>query len=343
MSDKANLTKSRRSIVEAVMTKVGGELFRHAVAIARTRTDEETAPEQVLRSMVGSGTLVQVDSTDGHTRFGILTCGHAAAALRHARSEMGRASFTLFLPSNRPPGEDQAWTARVPYEMDRITIEGMDFEDGEGPDLAWIPLNPADAYSIRDHARSAAVFYNLSTGLRTHTLYKERERTLGAQDPEELLNQQVHLAVGWNMQIHARSRGREAGMRMNEVLLERLGANDGWLYADYRINDDEWTHQSYGDGTRLPSNWQGLSGAAIWQVWRPDPNEEHLEKMLVGVPFYQTARSANRSMSIRTHHDLSLLRLLHRAGVAPRDAMSESEVVETVNEGTHERIVGWTS
>ena len=106
---------------------------------------------------------------------------------------------------------------------------------------------------------------------------------------------------------------------------------DGWLYADYRVNDDEWTQQEFGDGTRLPSSWEGLSDGAIWQVWRPDPTSDRVEKMLVGVPFYQTRLSTDRSMSIRTHHDLSLLRLLHRARVAPRDAVTESEVVELVN------------
>ena len=343
MTDKANLTHARKSIVEAVMTKVGGDLFRHAVAIAHTRTVQETAPEQVLDSMIGSGTLVQVDSADGHARYGILTCGHAAAALGRARNEKGRRSFTLFLPSNRARGEDQAWTVQIPYDMDMTAIEGADYEDGEGPDLAWMPLNPAHAHSIQDNARSAAVFFNLSTGLKTHALYKERERTQGVKNPEAFLNQQVHLAVGWNMEIHTRSRGRRAGIRMNEVLLERLLPKDGWLYADYRINDDEWTDQEYGDGTRLPSSWQGLSGGAIWQVWRPDPNAECLKKMLVGVPFYQTALSTDRSMSIRTHHDLSLLRLLHRARVAPRDTMTENEIVDEVNKGPQARILGWTS
>ena len=343
MNENSSLTEARKLIVDAVKKKVGGDLFRHAVAVAHTRNDHENAPEEVLNSMIGSGTLVQVDSADGHTRYGILTGGHAAAALAHARNEKGRASFTLFLPSNRPAGEDQAWTVQIPYDMDMTAIEGADYEDGEGPDLAWMPLNPAHAHSIRDNARSAAVFFNLTTGLRMHGFYKERERTLGAQNPEELMNQQVHVAVGWNMEIHARSRGRRGAIWMNEVLLERLRAKDGWLYADYRINDDEWTEQQYGDGTRLPASWQGLSGGAIWQVWRPDPNAECLEKMLVGVPFYQTRLSTDRSVSVRTHHDLSLIRLLHRARVAPRDTITESEVVETVNKERHERIVGWTS
>ena len=129
---------------------------------------------------------------------------------------------------------------------------------------------------------------------------------------------------------------------MNEVLLERLLSKHGWLYADYRINDDEWAHQTYGDGTRLPSSWQGLSGGAIWQVWRSDLTSDRFEKMLVGVPFYQTPLSPDRSMSIRTHHDLSLLRLLHHARVARRDTITENEVVAAVNEGPHARIVGWT-
>ena len=113
MNYNANLTQARKSIVEAVMTMVGSDLFRHAVAIAHTRTDQETAPEQVLDSMIGSGTLVQVDGADGHTRFGILTCGHATAALARARNEKGRRFFTLLLPSTRARGEDKAWSVQI--------------------------------------------------------------------------------------------------------------------------------------------------------------------------------------------------------------------------------------
>ena len=343
MNESAHLAETRKSIVEAVKTKVGGDLFRHAVAIARTREDDEGGPEEVLESMVGSGTLVQADSADGHTRYGILTCGHVAAALARARNETGRGSFTLYLPTSQAAEETQAWTVKVPYDMEMITIEGANYDRGEGPDLAWMPINPKHAGSIRDSARSAAVFFNLTTGLRTHALYMERERTYGQRHPEDLLNQQVHLAVGWNMEIHARSKGRRGGIRMNEVLLEGVAGKDGWLYAHYRINDDEWTHQAYGDGTRLPSSWQGMSGGAVLQVWRPEPGRKRMEKMLLGVPFFQTPASTDRSMSIRTHHDLSLLRLLHRARVAPRGTMTEDEIVNRVNNDPHKRIVGWTS
>ena len=134
------------------------------------------------------------------------------------------------------------------------------------------------------------------------------------------------MAVGWNHEIHARSDGARGGIWMNEVLPENVTAEDGWLYAEYQINDDSWVEQAYGDGTTLPTTWQGLSGGAVWHVWRPDSAEDRYEKMLVGVPFYEIRQPVERSMTIRVHHDLSLLRLLHRAGIAPPDAITDDEI-----------------
>ena len=54
------------------------------------------------------------------------------------------------------------------------------------------------------------------------------------------------MVVGWNQEIHTRSGGRRGGIWMNEVLPETVSALIGWLYADYRINDDSCVEQSYG-------------------------------------------------------------------------------------------------
>ena len=61
---------------------------------------------------------------------------------------------------------------------------------------------------------------------------------------------------------------------MNELVPEDVSARDGWVYRDYRINDDRWSEQTYGDGTTLPSTWGGVSGGPVWLVWRPEPTKE---------------------------------------------------------------------
>ena len=68
----------------------------------------------------------------------------------------------------------------------------------------------------------------------------------------------------------------------------------------------------------------------MWHVWRPEPSEDRYEKMLLGVPFYEIPQSARRSMTIRVHAEPSLLRLLHRAGIAPRGSAPEQEIVKSL-------------
>ena len=114
---------------------------------------------------------------------------------------------------------------------------------------------------------------------------------------------------------------------MTEVLPECLYQEHGWQYANYRINDIHWNRQKYDDGNILASRWHGLSGGAIWHVWRSDPDSERFEKMLSGVVFHQIPHCDGRTMSIRAHHDTSLVRILHHARSAPRGALSEDEIV----------------
>ena len=143
----------------------------------------------------------------------------------------------------------------------------------------------------------------------------------------EIIRDNLFIAVGWNQEIHARSEGKRGGIWMTEVTPETVSAADGWDYADFRISDDRRERQTYDEGTELPSTWGGLSGGAVWHVWRSDPSRAEYEKLLAGVVFYEIPRNGERTMSVRTHHDLSLLRLLHRARVAPSDAIGEGDIV----------------
>lgn len=188
--------------------------------------------------------------------------------------------------------------------------------------MVWLPLSQEQAHTLQNDAQSRAVFYNLTEGLRNHDRYKSQGRVNGPRSDKELMGQHVYIAVGWNHEIHTRSVGGRGGIWMNEVLPENITAAQGSLYADYRINDDSWIGDKYLDRTRLPASWGGLSGGAIWHVWRPDPNTEQYEKTLAGVVLYEIPQSAERSMTIRAHFDLSLLRLLHRARVAPPGAIT---------------------
>ena len=172
----------------------------------------------------------------------------------------------------------------------------------------------------------------ISKGFQIYDMYERYCRTVEAENADEYLRREVHMVVGWNREIHGRSGGRRGGIWMNEVLPEGVSARDGWIYADYRINDDDWVEQTYGDGTKLPATWGGLSGGPVWLVWRPEPTVERYEKVLEGVVFYQSPRSGQRTRRVRTHYDLSLVRLLHRAGIAPAAMMTEADIDRTIRD-----------
>ena len=55
-------------------------------------------------------------------------------------------------------------------------------------------------------------------------------------------------------------------------------------------------------------------------------------KILRGVAFYEIQRRGGRAMEVRAHYDLSLLRLLHQAGLAPPDTMSGTDMVEDLRD-----------
>ena len=323
---------AREAMVTAVRKQLAREFFSHTVVFARTPVRWDGPAGDWLKWLVGSGTLAQVDVGKGQTRYGVLTCGHVLGAFERPVPGTQTRKVTLLVPATGSGRGDPAYSATFGYDKEIATIVGAGNTSIDGPDLAWLPLTHEQARSLQDNACSRAVFYNLTTGFRAQDSYKTDGRRQGPRSTDRYLKQHVYMAVGWNHEIQARSGGVRGGIWMNEVLPENISADERWLYAEYRIKDDSWVEQTYGDGTRLPASWQGLSGGAVWHVWRPDATEERFEKMLVGVPFYEISQTVERSMTIRVHHDLSLVRLLHQAGIAAPDMITEADIMTALRE-----------
>ena len=176
-------------------------------------------------------------------------------------------------------------------------------------------MTPEQAHGLQDGAGSGAVFYNFTKGLCTLEAFQRGPNGEGPPGADQFAGNNLVMAVGWNREIQERRGGQPCFVGMSEVWPERQSALDGWHYADFKIDDDRRESRAYEDGTKLPTTWGGLSGGAVWQIWRPDRSREGYVKILRGVPFYEFPRRGGRTMSIRAHFDLSLRRLLHKAGV----------------------------
>ena len=289
-----------------------------------------------IAGATGSGSLVQVDAGDGQRRYGVLTCGHVLGAFEQTVEGTKNESLTLLIPNNGSASEGPPWSVTIRYQKEMAVIEGARNEDGSGPDLAWLPLTRDQAHTLQNAGRSGAVFYNLTTGLRTFDAFKRKIRARGTPSTNEIIRDNLFMAVGWNREIHARSDGTRGGIWMTEVTSESVFGIDGWEYADFRINDERWKRRTYDEGTEIPSTWKGLSGGAVWHVWRPEPSREEYAKILTGVVFYEMLGNGGRTMSVRVHHELSVLRLLHRARMAPAGAIGEEDIVAILEERIRE-------
>ena len=330
MSVPKEVVEARKGMTAAISRKLGGEFFSHTVTFARTPVRWDESPEEGLEYVVGSGTLVQLDIGHREPLYGVLTCGHVLGAFEKSKEGTHSDKMTLLLPPSGPGHKGQAYGATIPYQPRTAFTVGANNRSSVGPDLAWLPLAHQHAQSLQRNARTRAVFYNLATRLQIHDAYERYLRTVKPGDANEHLSREVHMIVGWNREIQARNGGRRGGIWMNEVVPETMSAAEGWTYRDYRINDDRWEIQSYGDGTKLPTTWGGLSGGAIWIVWRSDPAVDRYEKILAGVVFYESPQWGQRTRIVRTHYDLSLIRLLHRAGIAPQFVMNEEDIAKAI-------------
>ena len=330
MTVPKHVRQARQAMIDGFNEKLAGELFSHTAIFARTPLRWGEPPGSGIEFLQGSGTLVQVDTEDGETRFGGLTCGHVLEAFDEGWEGARNDSLTLLVPNNGPRGENPPWSTTMPYPRATAVIEGGAYEKGTMPDLAWWPLTAEEAGRLRDRRGSGVEFYNLNKGLKKYGTWEQNLKAVGGLSENEIVSDNLFVAVGWNQQIHGRTRGRRGGIWMTEVIPECLYEHKGWEYANYRINDKEWSRRTYDDGNVLASRWHGLSGGGIWHIWRSDPGSESFEKVLCGVPFHQIPHRDGRTMSIRAHHGTSLLRILHHAQSAPRGAPSEDEIVTAV-------------
>ena len=335
MSVSKHAILARREMVLDIEKRLAPAFLRHTVILARTPIRWDDHPGTGLGFLQGSGTLVRVDANDSQRYYGVLTCGHVLGEFSRKRIGTVTGSLTLLIPATAAGPESPPYFATVPYAKELAVIEGASNTDSGGsggPDLGWLPLTLEQAHSIQTNARSRSVFYDYAKGLRIRDMYKNKYRKQGDRNSTDYLSHHMNMAVGWNYEIHKRSDGRKGGIWMNEVLPENLSAKDGWLYRDFRIDDERWVERSYNDGTMLPTSWGGLSGGSVWHVWRSERTVDRYEKMLVGVPFFQISQPSQRSMTIRAHYDLSLLRILQRAGIAPRGSLTENGIIDALRD-----------
>ena len=332
MADSDDLVLARRQMEIAAKDILAPQFFAHTVIFARTPLRWDGPPGSGQNLLVGSGTLVQVDAGAQEPHYAVLTCAHVLAALDRPVEDTLSRSLTLIIPYAGAGPDRSPFYATLPYLRNAATIEGSNNSDGTGPDLAWLPLSAEQAVLIRSHKRSRAVFFNLTAGLRTFDAFKGITLAHQKVNPIHYIRQSMYTTVGWNHEIHERSHGLRGGIWMTEVLPTNFSSTDGWLYSDFRIDDNTWAERTFSDGTKIPTTWEGLSGGSVWHIWRPDPTADLYEKMLVGVPFYQTFEPDPPSTTIRAHVDLSLLRLLHKAGAAPPDIIAETDILSALRD-----------
>lgn len=330
MTISDDLDLARRQMQTAAKDILAPQFFAHTVIFARTPRRCDGPPGSGLKYLLGTGTLVQVDAGEREPHFAVLTCAHVLAELDQRVAGTLDGSLTLIIPNSAASPNRSPFYLNVPDFRNAAIIHGSNNSDATGPDLAWLHLSADQAVSIRSHKRSRAVFFNLTTSFRTLDDFKQLSHTGQMANPHQHLLQNMYIAVGWNHESHARSHGLRGGILMTEVLPTNIASADGWLYCDFRIDDDTWAERIFSDGTKIPSTWEGLSGGSVWHIWRPDPNADRCEKMLVGVPFHQTPKQDRPPTTIRAHYDLSLLRLLHKARVAPPGTISETEILSAL-------------
>lgn len=322
--------RDRRSTVAAFRQKYAQQLVRHTVMFARSPVGEDEPIR--MDHVVGSGTLVQVDVGEAQPRYGVLTCGHVLGAFDQATRGTCNGLMTLLAWNNKPPGGSSPWGIEIGYDSGITVTEGAGNRRSTGPDLGWLHLSNEQAHGLQYGNGSGAVFYNLTQGFCRLDAFLRGPDGKGLPVADEIVGNNMFVATGWNREIQERSGGRRYFVGITEVGAKRVSAMDGWHYADFLIHDDRWESQAYEDGTKLPSTWGGLSGGAIWQIWRPDRTSNELVKILRGVAFYEIQRRDGHAMEVRAHYDLSLLRLLHQAGLAPPDTTSGTDMVDALRD-----------
>ena len=211
MTVPESVQQARQAMIHKVKEKLAGEFFTHAAIFARTPLRWGEPPGSGIEFLQGSGTLVQVDTEDGETRFGVLTCGHVLAAFDECSDGARDNSLTLLVPNHGPRAESPPWSGTMPYPRATAVIEGGGCEEATMPDLAWWPLTPEEVQGLTDRRGSGAKFYNLNKGLQKYGAWKQRLKAAGGMSENEMLSNNIFMAVGWNQQIHGRTRGRRGG------------------------------------------------------------------------------------------------------------------------------------
>lgn len=118
MTVPKDVRRNRDHMVFYMKRSIGQLLYRHTVILARSPLEEETLPGLNLKYLVGSGTLVQVDTDTARPRYGVLTCGHVLGALDNVMNGAHNDSLTLMAMNNKPKGTDKPCAIEIGYCKD---------------------------------------------------------------------------------------------------------------------------------------------------------------------------------------------------------------------------------
>ena len=243
--------------VEAMRRRLAREIASHAVVLARTPLDRDGSPPPLEKCFIGSGTLVQIEDEAARPQYGVLTCGHALDELYRPVEGMCSEAVSLMLAAHaqNPDGGRRPVTIRG--VRDKAVSFGRRNRGPTGPDLAWLPLTQEHARVIQTDAHSAAVFHSLAKSQQRQRRYNQMRSRHKAQASNGPGAKEVHVAAGWNYEIHARRDGGRGDIWLNQVQLEKVFEANGWHYADYLIDDERWAEKTYLDGTKLPTSGRG--------------------------------------------------------------------------------------
>ncbi len=307
------MSNERKSFLNRIGKEIVPSLTAHSVVLAQIPHASES-PALEISTLKGSGTLVKFESS---STYGIVTAGHVIGALENSRLPDDTFSFLLFLkPSGhgRQVGPVAPMSVQIPrHEM---IVHGKSNKRIDGPDIAWIPLNPDMAREIESHRSTGAVFFNFEKRYLEFTEIISCLKYSGRIDESVYGKDYSCYAIGWNAEKQISSGGNEFTTWCCEVIPDKLHSIGEWQFMDYNIDSKHWNHiVEENDGTSprtvfvQPRHWGGMSGGSIWHIYRDPRNLNKLVRHYGGTIFYCDP-SNNDGRNFRSHVFTDILRVL---------------------------------
>ena len=289
------------------------KIYPHTVTMARVPTGCPRKDENNWREIRGSGTLCKFQRQDGWM-YGILTAGHVITALLERTTNtvpdeiylLTESENTGFSPSSATPPA----LFRIPCTNYHVLAKGLRNTKREGPDVAFLILDPETAASIEETKGSRGVFYNLSAGLSRAMEYGSHT---SMEDPPSNDSKETLVACGWPAELQERSDGKTGCMLAVEITgYRRFEEKDGWHFRDFMISDKDGNMQNLQSGETAPSKWGGLSGGGLWHITAQtnEDGQTATSKQLEGVVYYHDIQAGTNRSFVTAQLLPSIIRLI---------------------------------